>query len=102
MMEQITIEELEKKLENWENETIMFDLTGLVSTEVKIGHSKTTNTQEDITIKNKENEEEKVILNKYQIMKIVKDEDKEDDECFLVKFDDLQMVRICRYQELDI
>ena len=30
-MEQMTIEELEKNLNKWENETIIFDLTGLVS-----------------------------------------------------------------------
>ena len=97
-MEQMTIEELEKKLNQLENETIMFDLTGLVSTEIKIEHAKTIITQEDITIINQHNENEKIILNKYQIMKIVKGEE----ECFLVKFDDLQMVRICRYQEIDI
>ena len=97
-MEQMTIEELEKKLNQLENETIVFDLTGLVSTEIKIEHIKTIITQEDITVINQHNENEKIILNKYQIMKIVKGEE----ECFLVKFDDLQMVRICRYQEIDI
>ncbi len=97
-MEQMTIEELEKKLNQWENETIMFDLTGVVSTEVKIEHIKTIITQEDITVVNQHNEDEKIIFNKYQIMKIVKGEE----ECFLIKFDDLQMVRICRYQETDI
>lgn len=97
-MEQMTIEELEKNLNKWENETIIFDLTGLVSTEIKIENIKATSTQEDITIKNKLYENEKISLNKRQIMKIIKGEE----QCFLVKFDDLQMVRICRYQEADI
>ena len=97
-MEQMTIEELEKNLNKWENETIIFDLTGLVSTEIKIENIKATSTQEDITIKNKLYENEKISFNKHQIMKIIKGEE----QCFLVKFDDLQMVRICRYQEADI
>ncbi len=97
-MEQTTIEDLEKKLKQWENQTIIFDLTGLVCTTVRIEYAKITSTQEDITIKNQHHNEDKIILNKHQIMKIIKDEE----ECFLVKFDDLQMVRICKYKEIDI
>ncbi len=97
-MEQMTIEELEKILKQWKNETIVFDLTGLITTTVRIECAEIIYTEEEITIKNQNYQEEKVVLNKYQIMKIVRGEE----NCFLVKFDDLQMVRICRYQEIDI
>ena len=97
-MEQMTMEDLEKILEQWKNETIIFDLTGLITTTVRIEYAETKSTQEDIMIKNQHFQEESIILNKHQIMKIVKGEE----NCFLVKFDDLQMVRICRYQEIDI
>ena len=84
-MEPMTIEELEEKLQQWKDETILFDLTGLITTTVRIEYAQTMSTPEDITIK-------------HQIMKVMKGEE----NCFLVKFDDLQMVRICRYQENDI
>ncbi len=94
----MTIEALEKMLNQWNNETIVFDLTGLIETTVKVEHAQTSSNQENITVQNEFNKEERVIWNKYQIMKVVKGEE----DCILVKFDDLQMLRICRYQEVDI
>ena len=73
------------------NEQINENLTENINNDVNIS-------EEEITILNQNNKEESIRLNRYQIMKIVKGEE----NCFLVKFDDLQMVRICRYQELDI
>ena len=88
IMVQMTMEELEQKLKQWENMTINLVLEGLIATVIRIENAKVTCTQDEITIYNKNNQDKKVILNTHQIMKI----EKQNDVCFSIKFDALQNV----------
>lgn len=89
-MEQVTIEELKQKLKQWENTTVNLVLEGMIATVIKIENEKAKYTQDEITIYSQSNKEEEVILNRHQIMKI----EKQQERCFSIKFDALQSVTI--------
>lgn len=86
----VTIEELEQKLKQWENATINLVLEGMIATVIKIEEEKAEATSDEIIIYSQTNEEKKVILNKHQIMKI----EKQNEKCLSVKFDALLSI-IC-------
>ena len=86
----VTIEEIEQKLKQWENTTINLVLEGMIATVIKIENEKAEFTQDEITIYSQSNKEVKVILNRHQIMKI----EKQQERCFSIKFDALQSVTI--------
>lgn len=89
-MTPITIEELEQKLKQWENTTVNLVLEGMIATVIKIENEQSEYTKDEITIYNKNDQEVKVILNRHQIMKI----EKQNEKCISAKFDALQGVTI--------
>ena len=81
----ITIEELEQKLKDWENTIINLVLEGMIATVIKIENAKVEFTSNEIVIYSQINEENRVILNRHQIMKM----EKQNERCLFVKFDGL-------------
>ena len=81
----ITIEELEQKLKEWENTIINLVLEGMIATVIKIENAKVEFTSNEIVIYSQINEENIVILNRHQIMKM----EKQNERCLSVKFDGL-------------
>ena len=86
----VTIEELEQKLKKWENTTINLVLEGMIATVIKVENEKVKYTKDEIIIYSQGNKEEEVILNRHQIMKI----EKQQERCFSIKFGALQSVTI--------
>lgn len=89
-MNQVTIYEVEKSLKENENKTVCLELHGMITANFEI-HFVEMEIQEDkIVIKNKQVEEEKIEIERYQIMKIEQHKRK----VFLLKFDAPQSILI--------
>lgn len=91
-MKTISIEELERKLQEFENTTISVNLDGIISTEIKLENEKTEKTKDKIVLYNQKNKDIKLALNKHQIMKI----EEQNENNILIIFDALQKVNIIK------
>ena len=88
-MTQIDIKTLVDEINSKNNKEFIIEFEGLITAKIKIKNLKITEDENNINIFEKDIEQEKIKLLKYQIMKIEKIK-----EGYILKFDMLQNVKI--------
>lgn len=88
-MTQIDIKTLMDEINSKKNKEFIIEFEGIITAKIKIKNLKITEDENNINIFEKDIEQEKIKLLKYQIMKIEKIK-----EGYILKFDMLQNVKI--------
>lgn len=88
-MTQIDIKTLVDEINSKNNKEFIIEFEGIITAKIKIKNLKITEDENNINIFEKDIEQEKIKLLKYQIMKIEKIKEE-----YIIKFDMLQNVKI--------
>ena len=88
-MTQIDIKTLMDEINSKKNKEFIIEFEGIITAKIKIKNLKITEDESNINIFEKDIEQEKIKLLKYQIMKIEKIKEE-----YIIKFDMLQNVKI--------